>query len=155
MSRRTRRRRAPAARTTQPAAPPPALPVVADPRPRRRALFRGPKITLTCDCGETRLLHYGERWQCEKCGRAWDTHKIPAEEFAVIKRIQHRFVLVPIVVLTTILTTVVLFVVFGRVYVFLLLPLTLTVWRTYGRTVHRRRLHKALERQTPWKITPD
>ena len=43
--------------------------------------------------------------------------KIPAEEYAVIKRIQRRFVVVPIVVFTTILTTVVLFLVFGRVYV--------------------------------------
>ena len=72
-----------------------------------------------------------------------------------MQRIQFRFVLVPIVVLTTIMTTVVLFLVFGRVYVFLLLPLTLTIWRAYGRNVHRRRLHQALERQPPWKITPD
>lgn len=129
-------------------APPPT-----DGAPRK--LSRGPKITLTCECGERRDLRYGERWQCEQCGRTWDTHRIPAEDYAAIRRVRRRFVVVPAATLLTIVATVVLFMVFGRVYVFILLPLALTMWSMYGRPLHRRRLRRALDRLPKWNITPE
>src|SRR6266567_713076 len=109
-----------------------------EPRPGPQGrLSRGPRITLTCECGERRDLRYGERWQCEQCGRTWDTHRIPVEECAAIQRIQRRFV------------------VYGRIYAFVLLPLSLTMWVLYGRPVHRRRLRRALDRLPEWKIRPE
>ncbi len=127
-----------------------------EPRPGPQGrLSRGPRITLTCECGERRDLRYGERWQCEQCGRTWDTHRIPVEEYAAIQRIQRRFVVMPIVMLLVIVATVVLFVVYGRIYAFVLLPLSLTMWVLYGRPVHRRRLRRALDRLPEWKIRPE
>ncbi len=34
-----------------------------------RSVRRGPKITLTCRCGERNYVHYGDVWTCQKCGR--------------------------------------------------------------------------------------
>lgn len=122
--------------------------------PARRPA-RGPRITLTCECGERRDLRYGERWSCEKCGRTWDTHQIPAEDYAAVRRIRRRFVVIPVTILLLVVATVVLFMIFGRVYAFILLPLALTMWTMYGRTIHRRRLRRALDRVPEWKITPE
>jgi hypothetical protein len=120
-----------------------------------RKLGRGPRITLTCDCGERRDLRYGERWQCEQCGRAWDTHRIPAADYAAIRSIRRRFVVIPVVMLLVVVATVVLFMVYGRVYAFVLLPMALTIWSMYGRPIHRRRLRRALDRLPKWNITPE
>ena len=118
-------------------------------------MTRGPKITLTCECGERRDLSYGERWSCEKCGRRWDTHRIPAEDYAAVRRVRRRFVLIPVAMLLVIVATVVLFVVYGRIYAVILLPFALSLWSMYGRPIHRRRLRRALDRLPRWNITPD
>jgi hypothetical protein len=120
-----------------------------------RKLARGPKITLTCECGQRRDLRYGERWRCEQCGRTWDTHRIPAEDYAAIRSIQRRFVVIPIITLLAVVATVILFIVFGRVYSFILIPLVLFGWMLYGRPVHRRRLRRALDKVPEWKIKPE
>lgn len=120
-----------------------------------RKLSSGPKITLTCECGERRYLRYGERWQCEQCGRTWDTRRIPEEEYAAVRKIRRRFVVVPVALLLVVVATVVLFMVFGRIYAVILLPLALTLWGMYGRPAHRRRLREALDRLPQWKIRPE
>ena len=43
--------------------------------------MQAPGITVTCECGEVRLLPYGERWVCESCGRRWNTAQIPEEQY--------------------------------------------------------------------------
>jgi hypothetical protein len=48
-----------------------------------------------------------------------------------------------------------LFIVFGRVYIFILLPLVLMMWTLYGRPLHRSRLRRALDRVPEWKIPPE
>lgn len=120
-----------------------------------RKVIRGPRITLTCECGERRDLHYGERWRCEQCGRTWDTHRIPEDDYAAIRRIRRRYVVIPITMLFVVIATVVLLIVFGRVYGFILLPVSLWIWVTYGRPVHRRRLRGALDRLPQWNIHPE
>jgi Flp pilus assembly protein TadB len=120
-----------------------------------RRLARGPRITLTCECGERRDLRYGERWRCEKCGRTWDTHKIPPEDYAAVLRVRRRFVLVPTAMLVAVIVTVVMFMLYGRIYAFVLLPFAVSMWGMYGRNLHRRRLHRALDRLAKWEITPD
>jgi hypothetical protein len=116
---------------------------------------RGPRITLTCECGERRYLHYGERWHCDQCGRTWDTSRIPAEDYAAIRRVKRRFVAIPIAMLLVIVATVVLFMIYGRIYAFIVLPFTLTLWSMYGRPIHRRRLRQALDRLPQWEISPE
>ena len=54
-------------------------------------MMRRPPITITCECGETESVPYGERWECERCGRRWNTQQMPAEEYErLLRRIAHR-----------------------------------------------------------------
>ena len=43
--------------------------------------MRGPPIHVTCECGNERDLRYGERWECDRCGRIWNTEQIPVGEY--------------------------------------------------------------------------
>jgi len=51
---------------------------------------RGTAITIRCDCGAARPVHYGERWTCE-CGKTWNTAQIPAEEYWGTMRVMRRY----------------------------------------------------------------
>ena len=61
---------------------------MSDPAVVPKSVRRGPPITVTCDCGEKRHLRYGERWTCEKCGKTWNTNRIPVEQYAAIRATQ-------------------------------------------------------------------
>ena len=61
------------------------------------AVLQGPPIAVTCECGEKRDLSYGEDWECESCGRRWDTTQIPAEQYETIRSTQLRFRVLPVV----------------------------------------------------------
>ena len=52
---------------------------------------QAPGITVTCDCGEARLLPYGQRWECESCGRRWNTAQIPEEQYRDLERAVRRY----------------------------------------------------------------
>src|SRR6185503_6005842 len=58
--------------------------------PYNRMEMQRPPITVSCDCGETREVPYGETWRCESCGRVWDTNQIPAEEYEGLLRRMRR-----------------------------------------------------------------
>src|SRR5438477_12747423 len=45
-----------------------------------------PPITISCESGKKRDVAYGERWQCKKCGRSWNTTQIPVEEYELLLR---------------------------------------------------------------------
>jgi hypothetical protein len=50
-----------------------------------------PAITLRCDCGAEGRTAYGEVWKCAKCGRSYDTSRIPAEDYQAIKDLDRRY----------------------------------------------------------------
>jgi hypothetical protein len=50
-----------------------------------------PAITLRCDCGAEGRAAYGEVWKCAKCGRSYDTSRIPAEDYQAIKDLDRRY----------------------------------------------------------------
>jgi hypothetical protein len=52
---------------------------------------KGPPITVTCDCGVTQHIAYGEAWTCPSCGRRWDTAQIPVEEYEGVMRDMRRY----------------------------------------------------------------
>ena len=66
--------------------------------------MRGALITVRCDCGGIGYVPYDERWECDACGRRWNTGQIPAEEYWGIMRDMRRM---RITVLTTALALVV------------------------------------------------
>ena len=81
-----------------------------------RSVRRGPPITIACECGERRDLHYGERWMCEKCGRTWDTRKIPLEEYAQLCRTQARFRWLPLAAAALVVASLIALVVLGQAF---------------------------------------
>ena len=97
-------------------------------------MLRGPPITITCECGEKRDLRYGEQWQCERCGKRWDTGQIPAEQYDAIRRLQWRFRLVPIALGLVVAALAIFFTLTGNIFnVFVLLPLAMMIWFVFLR----------------------
>jgi hypothetical protein len=121
-----------------------------------RSVRRGPKITLTCECGERHQLHYGESWRCEKCGRNWNTNRIPVEQYAAIRATQLRYRRVPVAIAMFALVTVVLSIILGRAVGGLLLAGVLaTTWNIFFRPIHRKKYREALAELPTWQIKPD
>jgi hypothetical protein len=111
-----------------------------------------PPITLSCECGEQSNVPYGERWQCKKCGRTWDTSQIPPEDYDAVLRIQRRYRIVPMVVLLLAAATVILFTVLGGAYAVILLPLLATLWFMFVRPLQRKRLRAQIAALPEWKL---
>jgi Flp pilus assembly protein TadB len=108
--------------------------------------LRNPPITITCECGETREVAYGDRWRCEVCGRSWDTQQIPAEEYESLLRRMRRHelealamtalaaaIMVPLIVVVS-SSFILLVVPVMAAWLFLILPF----WRRWYRRTARR-----------------
>jgi hypothetical protein len=133
--------------------------------PRRRtsrdwerpgAVVKGPPITLTCECGEKRELAYGERWRCERCGRSWDTGRIPAHQYEQIRRLSLRYRAVPVGFGAVVALLAIFFTLTGNIPgVFFLLPVALVLWFVFLRPLHRRRYRQAIKSLPRWELQPD
>ena len=121
-----------------------------------KSVRRGPPITLTCECGETRHLRYGDRWTCEKCSRSWDTTKIPVDQYAAVRSTQLRFRRVPIAISVLALAAVIACIVVGKALGGLIVVAILaTTWSMFFRPLHRRKYRAALADLPIWKIKPE
>ncbi|HEY2655393.1 MAG TPA: hypothetical protein VGI55_06360 [Solirubrobacteraceae bacterium] len=130
-----------------------ALTPVADQADLPRSIRRGPPITIGCECGERRDLHYGDRWTCEKCGKTWDTGRIPVDEYAQLCRTQARFRWIPLAGAVFVVASLIALVLLGRAFSGILLAaLAATAWSTFGRPQWKRRYLKAIENRPSWDI---
>jgi hypothetical protein len=122
-----------------------------------RSIRKGPLITVTCECGKRRELHYGERWKCEGCGRGFDTSKIPREEYAAIRRTQIRYRMFPLLSGLLLLVAVILFWVEGGAFRALVaVAFLLASWNVFGRPFWRSRYRRAMSKNLPtWNIKAD
>lgn len=117
------------------------------------SVLRGPPITVTCECGETRELHYGADWTCESCGRRWNTAQIPPEDYQAIRRLQMRYRALPVALGLLVAATAIFFTLSGNAFsVFFLLPLALTAWFVFVRPAHRRRYRAAVSQLPRWDL---
>jgi hypothetical protein len=123
---------------------------------RPGAVIKGPPITVTCECGEKRELGYGERWRCERCGRAYDTGRIPAAEYEQIRRLSMRYRALPIAFGAVVVALAILFTLTGNVPgVFFLLPVALVLWFVFLRPLHRKRYRAAVRGLPRWELRAD
>lgn len=121
-----------------------------------RSIRRGPKITIACECGEKRYLQYGERWTCEKCGRTWNTRRIPLDEYAALRRTQLRYRRIPLAVSLLALACVVVFILLGKAFGGLIVvAFAATAWSMFVRPMHKRRYRAQLAKLPTWKIEPE
>jgi hypothetical protein len=129
---------------------------MAEPDPLPSSIRRGPRITLTCECGERRYLRYGERWTCEKCGRTWNTARIPVEQYAAIRATQLRYRRVPLIISTLALICIVVFVIVGKALGGLIIvALVASTWGMFFRPIYQRRYREALSDLPSWQIEPE
>jgi hypothetical protein len=120
------------------------------------SVLRGPPITVTCNCGEKRYLRYGETWECESCGRRWNTRQIPPEQYELIRRTQLRFRLVPIALGVIVAALAIFFTLTGNIVnVFILLPLSIMLWFSFIRPAHRKRYRAAIADLPRWQLRPE
>lgn len=114
-----------------------------------------PAIQVTCECGEARSVPYGEQWQCETCGRRWNTEQIPAEEYRAlsdaVRRYQRQSVAFAAVMLA----------VFAPLVVFVDIRLGITglilffAWAFLVRPRQRRRLLQTVRGGSRWQLHPE
>ena len=133
--------------------------------PRRRerigreapgAVFGGPPIAVTCECGAKQDVRYGETWTCERCGRRWDTSQIPREQYDAVRRTQLRFRALPVALGLLVAALAIFFSLTGNVFsVFFLLPVALSAWFALLRPVHRRRYRRAIADLPRWELHPE
>jgi hypothetical protein len=118
------------------------------------AALRGPLLTITCTCGRRHKLRFGDRWTCEACGRAWDTSRLPRDEYEAVRRLQLRYRMLPALFGLLVVALAVLFTVTGNAgAVVVLLPLALICWFSFLRPAHRRRFRDAVAtRRREWRL---
>jgi Flp pilus assembly protein TadB len=117
--------------------------------------MRGAPITIRCECGRVEHVPYGERWQCDGCGRRWNTNQIPAEEYWGIMREMRRFRLVAIAAAVVIaLVFSVLAIAVSR-SVLILLPLVLGGWFIWYMPWWRRKVRQRARTLRSWELRPE
>ena len=119
------------------------------------ARMKGPPITVSCHCGEARHVPYEETWQCERCGRKWNTSQIPAEVYWGIMREMrnYRLILIATVIgVAAIFGLVALFVSPGLLLMF---PVILAGWFIGFMPWWRRRLRRRARALPTWKLEPE
>lgn len=117
--------------------------------------MRKPPITIRCDCGATGDVAYGERWECETCGRSWNTLQIPAEEYeGLLRRVRHHQFEVLAMAIVAAAVLIPLIVGFGSRYI-LLTPLLLAAWLFLVLPAWRRRYRRTAREAPKWDLHPE
>jgi hypothetical protein len=117
--------------------------------------MRGPPITVRCDCAEVAYVPYGERWECPRCGRRWNTGQIPAEEYWGIIREMRRYRL------NLLSLTVAVAVVLGGLGLFWgarafpIVPVILGFWLLVYMPRWRRRVRARARSLPTWRLRPE
>lgn len=123
---------------------------------RPGAVLHGPPIAVECQCGQRSDLAYGERWECDGCGRRWDTNQIPRDQYQRIRMVQLRFRALPVALGLTVAAVALYFVLTGNSFsLFLLIPFALMLWMTVLRPLHRRRYRRAIAQLPKWELRSD
>jgi len=121
-----------------------------------RRLRHGPAITIKCDCGEKRDLKYGNRWECEQCGRVWNTIQIPVAQYKAIVDAQWRYRIAPVSLSVALLIASIYLIVVGKgVAVIVLVPLVGFAWASFFRPGRKRRRLDEIKSMPQWKIKPE
>ena len=117
--------------------------------------MKGPPITIRCECGEVRYVPYGERWQCDQCGRRWNTAQIPANEYYGIMRDMRRHRLLVIGMALGLTLSFAMLALFVSQALFLLLPAVLAFWFIWYMPWWRRRVRSQARSLPRWNLHPE
>ena len=116
---------------------------------------KGPPITVKCDCGELKHVAYGDVWQCERCGRRWNTNQIPAAEYNAILTEMRRFRLSAIGAALVLGIGFALLAIFVSQSLFLMLPVVLAAWYIWYMPLWRRKVRRRARNLPKWQLRPE
>ncbi len=116
---------------------------------------KGPPITIQCDCGEAKLVRYGEAWTCPTCTRRWNTRQIPASEYEGLMLRMRRYKLELVGLTLAVLAVFVPLIVFvdqsivflAAIVAFALVFVYLPFWR--------RRIRRSAREAPRWELEPE
>ena len=113
-----------------------------------------PPISIKCECGERKAVAYGERWRCERCGRAWNTQQIPAEEYeGLLRRI--RWHKLEAVVSGAVAAAVLVALMVAGPRFILLIPMVMAAWLFLFLPYWRRRYRRSVHDRPRWELHPE
>jgi Flp pilus assembly protein TadB len=114
-----------------------------------------PPITITCECGETKHVAYGQRWTCELCGRSWNTAQIPPEEYEGLLRRMRRHKIEVLAVAAIVAAVLVPLIVFVSGRVVAAVPLVMAIWLFWFLPYWRRRYRRTAHETPRWELHPE
>ena len=117
--------------------------------------MRGPPITIRCDCGESRFVRYGERWECPKCGRRWNTKQIPAGEYEGFVRDLRRFRLEAFALALGLGGALLAVALVVNQALILLIPLVLGGVAIFYGPIWKKRVRRRLAARPKWELHPE
>lgn len=114
-----------------------------------------PPITITCECGETKRVAYGQRWQCQQCGRSWNTAQIPPEEYdGLMRRMRrHKIEVLAVAAVAAAILVPLIVLVSGRFIA--LVPPLMAVWLFFFLPYWRRRYRRTAHNAPRWELHPE
>ena len=114
-----------------------------------------PPITINCECGKSRDVAYGERWQCEACGRSWNTAQIPAEEYEGLLRQVRRHKVEALAATAIAAAVLVPLIVVVSSRFLLLVPVVMAAWLFVVLPFWRRRYRHTARNAPRWELHPE
>jgi Flp pilus assembly protein TadB len=114
-----------------------------------------PPITIRCECGEKRDVAYGDRWQCETCGRSWNTQQIPAEEYDDLLRRVRRHKLEAFAAAAAGAVILIPLIAFVSAAFFVLVPVAMAAWLFVFLPFWRRRYRRTAATSPRWQLHPE
>jgi hypothetical protein len=98
---------------------------------------------------------YGDVWQCDSCGRRWNTAQIPADEYWGIMREMRRMRLWVIGIALALTAIFGLLAIFVAESLFLLLPVLLAGWLVVYMPWWRRKVRQRARSAPKWNLRPE
>jgi hypothetical protein len=117
--------------------------------------MKPPPITIECECGERKEVPYGDVWECERCGRRWNTQQIPAEEYEGLLRSMRRFRLEVLAFALLAAAVLVPLIVFVSASFIFLAPIAAAMWLFLYLPSWRRRARRAARDAPRWELHPE
>jgi hypothetical protein len=114
-----------------------------------------PPITIRCECGETKAVAYGERWQCERCGRSWNTRQIPAEEYEGLLRRMRRHKLEVLAAAAIAMVVLISLIALVSARLIMLVPPVMAFWLFLFLPFWRRRYRRTARGAPRWELHPE
>jgi hypothetical protein len=111
-----------------------------------------PPITISCDCGASREVPYGDAWTCDSCGRVWDTKQIPAEEYEGLLRRMKRARLEAVVIAAVLAAIMVPLIVLVNPTFIFAVPGVAAIWLFLYLPFWRRRTRRAAASSPHWEL---